>query len=200
MEVGTVEGVIQQLVLLARYKYFFYAHTVAPEGADLAAIDAKIRERFQVSSSKFAKYRAAKRGFAKLAYLRLHRDLFLLATHGKSPFFQSEHYHDLRRKPLSFAGYSLSVKNGHVHVCISREQFRVIAAAFRAAAVRLPQGELAARLGSLPFAAYSPIRKQLLHLLKAVNRRRAAFGLAPVPASCLRLRRRAVRVRQRPAT
>jgi hypothetical protein len=46
---------------------------------------------------------------------------------------------------------------------------------------------------ALPFEPYAPVRSQLLCILRAVNRARAAAGLPEVPRTCLRLRRRVVR-------
>lgn len=51
---------------------------------------------------------------------------------------------------------------------------------------------LASTFRSVPFEPYAPIRRQLLNLLRAVNKVRAAAGYDPVPAEILRLRRRIV--------
>ena len=45
----------------------------------------------------------------------------------------------------------------------------------------------------VPFEPYAPIRRQLLNILRAVNRERKAAGFEPVPVSALRLRRRIVK-------
>jgi hypothetical protein len=49
-------------------------------------------------------------------------------------------------------------------------------------------------LSRIPFEPYAPVRRQLLNILRAVNRRRRAAGLERVPHTVLRLRRRPVRV------
>ena len=41
----------------------------------------------------------------------------------------------------------------------------------------------------IPFARYAPIRRQLLHVHRAVNRARDRIGYDPVPISALCLRR-----------
>jgi hypothetical protein len=47
-------------------------------------------------------------------------------------------------------------------------------------------------LRSLPFEPYAPVRRQYLELLRLVNKRRKAAGLAVAPFTALRLRRRSV--------
>ena len=42
----------------------------------------------------------------------------------------------------------------------------------------------------LDFEPYAPIRRQLLNLVRAVNRARGQAGFDPVPVECLRLKRR----------
>src|SRR5262249_1347302 len=45
----------------------------------------------------------------------------------------------------------------------------------------------------IPFEPYAPVRRQLLNMLRAVNRARGEAGFEPVPVSVLRLRRRIIR-------
>ena len=47
--------------------------------------------------------------------------------------------------------------------------------------------------GMLRFEPYAPVRRQLLNLLRAVNRARKQAGFEPVPVECLRLKRRIYR-------
>lgn len=193
-EVRSVEGFVQQLVLLVRNGYLFYARIELGIENDPAPVDRKVLEKYQVSRSKFAKYRDAKAGLSKTAYIRCGQLGVILATHGKSPFFASEKFQDFRRRPLKFAGYSLSFKNGHAHVCIEREQFLLLRRTFRQHATRFSVEQLERSLAALPFEPYAGVRRQLFQILSAVNRARREFGLDPVPWQCLRLRRRSVRV------
>ncbi|MBU0717022.1 MAG: hypothetical protein KJ749_02135 [Planctomycetes bacterium] len=52
---------------------------------------------------------------------------------------------------------------------------------------------MAGEFGLVDFEPYAPVRRQLLNLLRAVNRARKEAGLEPVPMSCLRLKRRIYR-------
>jgi hypothetical protein len=53
-------------------------------------------------------------GIANVHYLRYERTFVLLATHGHYPFFDEEegNIRDVRRVPIKFCGYSISVKRG----------------------------------------------------------------------------------------
>lgn len=52
---------------------------------------------------------------------------------------------------------------------------------------------LGAELTRLPFEPYAPIRRQLLTVVRAVNRERKRAGFELVPRSCLRFVRRVSR-------
>ena len=82
---------------------------------------------------------------------------------------------------------------GHPSVRIERKQYLEIKAYFETIAVHRTAATLTGELQELPFEPYAPVRRQLLTILRAVNRRRRAAGFAPVPLSDLRLRRRPVR-------
>ena len=47
--------------------------------------------------------------------------------------------------------------------------------------------------GTLRFEPYAPIRRQVLNILRAMNRARKLLGYEPVPVSALRLRQRVVK-------
>ena len=74
-----------------------------------------------------------------------------------------------------------------------QHRYRALKTHFQQVAVHRTVEALAAELRTLPFAPYAPVRRQLLNLLRALNRRRKVAGLEPVPFSALRLRRRPVR-------
>jgi hypothetical protein len=78
-------------------------------------------------------------------------------------------------------------------VRIDKQTFLELKGVFESVALR-DGSHVARALGALPFEAYSPIRRQLLQLLAAVNRRRSTAGLDPLPWSCLRLQRRNIKV------
>jgi hypothetical protein len=65
---------------------------------------------------------------------------------------------------------------------------------FMSVAVHRSREHLVRELSELEFVPYARVRRQLLRVLKEVNRRRGAAGFEPVPTSCLRLRRYPTRV------
>lgn len=50
------------------------------------------------------------------------------------------------------------------------------------------------QLHSLPFTGFSPVRQQLLNILRTINRKRKRSDFELVPVSALRLGRRSVKV------
>jgi len=195
-EAASVPGFIQQLaVSYVSNGYFFYVVGRIPEGKDPRAIDVKLLGRYGVHISKWAKARRKQAGGANLQYLRHGRLFVLLATHGQHPFFAEEgdRVRDVRRVPLKAFGYAVSFKGGHVHVRIEREEFKRLKAHFLGLAVHRKAESIAAEFFRLPFEPYAPVRRQLLELLRLVNRARRAAGFDLVPVECLRLRRRIVR-------
>src|SRR5262249_33655970 len=101
---------------------------------------------------------------------------------------------DARREPLKVEGYAIASRGGRVSVRIERDEYRALRAYFRGLATRRPAAALADELHSLPYEPYAPVRRQMLSLLGAVSRARREAGLGDVPLSCLRLRRRVVKV------
>lgn len=193
-EARTLEGFIQQLAVqyFAR-GYFFFVSGWIPEGKDPHAIDEKLLQKYCIPVSKWARARRKKAGLSSVHYLRFERFFVLVATHGTHRFFEEEPFRDARETPLRFGGYSVSVRGGHAHVRIEKQTFLELKAVFESVALRDSRA-IERALGALPFEAYSPIRRQLLQILGAVNRRRGVAGLEPLPWSCLRLQRRNVKV------
>lgn len=192
----TAEGFVQQLaVSYLRNGYFFYVAGHVPEGKDPAAVDRKLVERYAIDLSKWERMRRKKAGQANMQYLRFGRFFLLLATHGEHRFFEEETkvIRDARREPVRFAGYSVSHRGGHPHVRIDRTEYRLLKERLLSLALRRTEGELTREFTSLAFEPYAPVRRQMLNLLRAVNERRKAAGLAPVPVTCIRMKRRIYR-------
>lgn len=195
-EAVTVEGFVQQAaVSYLTNGYWFYVTGRVPEGKNLAAVDAKLVARYGVGISKWAKARRKRAGLANVQYLRHGRFFVLLATHGQHRFFEDEGelVRDVRRVPIKFAGYSLSYRNGHPSVRIEVDEYKRLKAYLLDLACRRSAETLADEFRRLRFEPYAPIRRQLLNLLRAVNRERQTAGFDPVPMSCLRLRRQILR-------
>lgn len=192
----SVEGFIQQLaVSYVGRGYWFYVAGTIPEGKDPAAIDAKLIRCYGIDLSKWARARRKARGLANMQYLRHGPFFVLLATHGRHLFFEreGEQVRDARRTPIRYAGYSVSYRGGHPHVRIDQAQYNLIKAFLVEEAVRRSSDSIAAAFRSLPFEPYAPVRRQLLNLLRAVNKARRTVRLDAVPVSALRLHRRIVK-------
>lgn len=192
----SIEGFIQQLaVSLIPHGYVFYVMGCVPEGKDPERVDAKLIERYSVDISKWTRARQKRRGIASVQYLRYREIFVLIATHGEHQFFTDEaaSIRDLRRVPLKAFGYSLSSKRGHAHVRIERDEFTGLKAFFLKRAVHRRAESLELDLCSLPYEPYAPVRRQLLELLRGINRARRAAGFVAVPVEALRFKRRIVR-------
>jgi hypothetical protein len=185
-------GFVQQVaVSYVSNGYFFYVAGSVPEGKDPRAIDEKIIARYDIGISKWAKARRKSLGQANLQYIRFERFFLILATHGQHRFFQDEEkvIRDVRRVPIRFAGHSISHRNGHACVRIEANEYRLLKDYFLTHATSRKPDWFLAELRDLPYVAYAPIRGQLLAMLRAINRKRGLAGLAPVPWSCLSMRR-----------
>lgn len=192
----SVEGFIQQLaVAYVARGYFFYVTGWIPPHKDRQAVDEKLVEQYQIDLSKWARARRKQLGQASLQYLR-HEDFFvLLATHGRHPFFEREggNVRDIRRRALTYAGYAVGFRGGHVQVRIDLPQYRLLKAWFEEEATRRSVPSLAKAFYDLPFEPYYFVRRQEFNMLRAVNRRRNAAGLPAVPTECIWLKRRPVK-------
>ena len=213
-EATSLVGFIQQLACnLLPSGYYFYVQGRVPDGKDPRAVDAKLLARYGIDISPSARSRRKRAGLANLHYLRLGRDFVLLATHGRSPFFEAEaeRVRDVRKVAIKAGGYSLRVVQGgylrkaeedapavedgklRVRVQVGRERYLDLKAHFLEVAARLPAPELAAAFYAVPFEPYAPVRVQLWNLLRWVNKARHAAGLERVPATAIRTKRRIVK-------
>jgi hypothetical protein len=195
-EATSVAGFIQQLAVgYVRNRYVFYVMGQVREGRDPRVVDAKIIEKYGINVSKAERHRRKAAGRANMQYLRLGRTYLILATHGRGRFFDDEGraIRDARRVPIKCAGYAVGYRGEKVRVRIEEGTFRRLAAYFLDVAARRPASALAAELRALPFEPYAPVRYQLFGLLNRINLLRKAAGLAAVPDSAVRTRRRICR-------
>lgn len=113
--VGSVDGMVQQLVTLVAkgYRYYFVAR--AKPGRDLGQFDQKMLDHYEAGLPKWSRERRRRAGVANFRYLR-HGDWFIvLVTQGKAERFWLEDRHrvrDVRRVPILFKGYSISFRQG----------------------------------------------------------------------------------------
>jgi hypothetical protein len=187
---------IQQLaVAYVAHGYWFYVRGWIPPAKDPETVDRKLIEKYGIDVSKWERARRKKAGLANLHYLRHGRTFVLIATHGHHRFFEEEvgQIRDIRRVPFKLGGYSVSYRNGHASVRINQESYRRLKVYLTDLAVRRSAEHMAEEFRMLHFEPYAPVRRQLLNLLRAVNRVRKQATLDPVPTESLRLKRRIYR-------
>lgn len=193
--------------------YWFHVSGSVPEGKDPRAVDAKLMSKYGIDLSREQRSRRKRAGLANLHYVRFDRRWLLLATHGEHPFFleEGERVRDVRRYPIHFEGYSLSVKQGHflkrassevpavpdsklrVRVQISRERYQLMKAFFLDLATHRSAEWFRQEFWRIPFEPYAPVRRQVLNLLRLVNTARKGAGYDLVPVEVIRYRRRIVK-------
>jgi len=192
----SIEGFVQQLaVSYIRHGYWFYVYGRIPEGQDPQAVDRRLIGRYGIDISKWARVRRKKAGYANLHYLRCERFFVLCATEGQHLFFeeQGKRIRDARKVPVKFAGYAIGHRDGHPHVRIEREQYRLLKSCFLQLATRRTKESLEREFFRIPLESYAPVRGQLLTILQEVNNVRRKAGSDVLSEDCLRFKRRIVR-------
>jgi hypothetical protein len=192
---------MQQLaVAFVNHGYWYYVTGFIPPEKDVATVDRKLISKYDIAISKWARARRKRQGLANIHYLRFQRFFVLIATVGQHPFYRQEalEIRDVRREPIRYAGYSISYRQGvdrkwHVSVRIHPKQYCMIRDYFLEICVHGSAEQIGKELQSMPFEAYAPVRRQMLNILRAVNRRRRSAGLGPIPIEALRLRRRVLK-------
>ncbi len=213
-EATSTEGFVQLLASnYLPHGYWFYVTGIVPEGKDPRRIDEKILSRYRIDLSRQQRARRKLQGLANLHYLRYQHEFVILATHGQHSFFAAEakSVKDIRRHPLHFQGYSITVRRGgflkkddadspatpdgryRTRVTIGREAFRDLASGILDAATHRNPESLRWMFWNQPFEPYAPVRKQMLRLLRAVNKKRSAMGYEKLSPDCIRYRRRIVK-------
>lgn len=200
-EAISVEGFVQQLA--ANYVangYWWYVAGKIPERKDPQAIDEKLLDRYGIGISKWARARRKQSGLGNVQYLRHGRFFVLVATSGEhSVFLEEPTIRDIRRDPIRFHGYSIGCGKGsdgryHASVRIHAEEYKRLKAYFLDLAVHRSVENLAVEFRRVRFSPFAKVRRQMLNILRAVNRARRTAGFELVPVSALRLRREPVRV------
>jgi hypothetical protein len=195
-EALTVEGFVQQLAVgYVSRGYFFYVLGAIPEKKDPRQTDEKLIRNYEIARSKWSRARLKRAGAANVQYLRFRRSFALLATHGRHRFFDEERaaLRDVREVPIRFSGYSIGYRGDGVAVKIADDVYSELKAWFLENAVHRSAVALADEFRAIRYEPYGGVKKQIFALLRAVNEKRSAAGFEPVPASCLRLKRRSVR-------
>lgn len=193
----SVEGFVQQLaVAYITHGYWFYVAGEIPEGKDPAAVDAKLIDRYGLAITKWARCRRKKQGLANVQYLRHGRFFVLLATKGRHNFFERERasFRDVRRVPIKFAGYSIGCRKGpdgrwHASVRIELGQYLGLKVHLIDVASFVALDAVTVLLNRLRYSRYAPVRRQLLSLVRSINRRRKVAGRDVIFPNALNLRR-----------
>ncbi len=210
---GSLSGFVQMLACnYLPHGYWFYVTGHVPEAKQPLFVDQKLVEKYGIDRSRSSRARRKVAGLANIHYLR-HRHFFvLLATHGHHDFFEEEgRIRDVRRLPIRYGGYSISVQQGgylrkdspdapaerdpqlRVRVQIDRAYFRELRGYFSTAARCLSTEQLTQEFKTIGFEPYAPVRQQLLNLLRIVNWERKLRGMGPLDPSVIRYRRKIVR-------
>lgn len=217
-EVTSITGFLQRVAthLLPKGYYFFVQGTV-PEHKDPGALDAKLLAKYDVIKTEGARRWRKQQELGNVQYVRFERSWILLATHGDHPIREGEgvNIKDVRRMPIRIGDYTVTVKRGNylkklavdnkptpdgrwrVRVLIAREPYRELCAYFLSISCHCNAETLIEELFSLPYEPYAPVRKQLLKLLRLINAKRQAAGYSKLPPTCLRFKRKIVRVFER---
>jgi len=195
-EATTLTGFVQQLAVnyLGR-GYFHYVTGRVPPGKDPRRIDAKLIERYGIDLPKWTRARRKRnQGISGVQYIR-HKDFFvLLATDGRHRFFDEETtIRDARIVPITYAGYSMGIRGGRVHVRIADERFRDLRVYFLDLAAHRSAENILREFYGLSFEPYGPIKRQLFSILGEVNDARRAAGFSRIPKTAVWLKRRYVK-------
>lgn len=207
-------GFVQQLVsCYLPHGYWFYVTGSIPDHKEPRRVDAKLLDKYGIDISRQSRARRKQAGLANVHYLRHERFFILLATHGRHPFYSDEakNIRDVRRAPIHFAGYSITVKHGgylrkaspdspavrdnrwRVRVQIGRDPYRDLKAYFLDMAPHRTIEQLGRAFYCLPYEPYARVRQQLLDILRLINQARKAARLQPISPKVLRYRRQIVR-------
>jgi len=207
-ETTSVEGFVQQIACCyLRHGYWFYVLGKIPANKSPDMIDEKLIAKYGIAISESTRARRKRAGRSNLQYIRHESAFVILATKGEHPFFQAEadRIRDIRRVPIRYSGYSISYKPGgrkkdgsnddkwHAHVEIDRQRYLDLRAWFADQALRQSLQRLARQLYEIPIAPYAPVRRQMLMILREINRIRKLAGKQQLPVEVLPLRRRVVR-------
>jgi len=192
----SLEGFIQQLaVSYVGRGYWFYVTGQLDGRKDPLMIDAKLIEKYGITSRKWERARRKQRGLANMQYIRFGKHFVLLATEGDHIFKQRERnqIRDCRRNAIRFGGYQVSYRNGHVQVRIDDKTYQTLKAHYTNLALRRRRAALVEEFYRFPFEPYAPIRRQAFNILRAVNRLRKTAGYEAIPSSAIWLKRRIVK-------
>lgn len=166
---------------LLKHGYWFYVAMWLPEHKDPVLVDAKLSLLYETFHPKEKVGRRRKAGHAAVKYVRCDRLCLLIATRGRSPFFEREAFQDIRQAPLHVAGYSVGVnrESEKVSVRLHRECQRRLKREFtERAAWDLRWWQRFLR--SFPWLSFGGVQDNAHALVRHLNDCRKALRLPPV--------------------
>ena len=218
------QGYVQQIACgWVRNGYCYYVQGVVPHGKSPALLDKKFAERYPIGMKASRRYSRKKRGVLNVAYLRYQRQWILLATPGRHEstkegwidWLEAERANIrncMRGQPINVFGYSISLVRGdylrkltsgapperdgkrRVRVQISRRGMTRLREHLLGNALSRSEAWFAYQFWTLPYEPYAPVRKQLLSVLRQVNRERERSGLPKISSDVIRYHRQPGRV------
>lgn len=160
----------------ARFGYTRYALREIPQDKDVASIDKKLRDTYNVTSCRTTRMRMKQKGQARVQYLRFRHSFILLGTEGIHTEFSRIQTHDMRISPLHFRGYSIGFIGETVSVQVSHDVWSRVKWQIHAVALEgKPIVEKA--ISSLPFYRFPGVVRQKFSLVSDINTRRKQAGL-----------------------
>ncbi len=202
------EGLVQQVaVSYLRHGYWFYVTGRINPEKDPLALDEKLTKKYGIDSNERARSDRKRRGLANMQYIRYGNWFLLLATEGHHPFKQQEknQIRDCRRYSIKFEGYSISYRRSPItpkgggdpkwHACvrIDNPTYKQLKSYFLDLANHRSSKNLNQAFGRIPYARYAPVRRQLLLILRSVNKVRSKQNYDELPPSAIKLRRAIVK-------
>jgi hypothetical protein len=200
-EARSLDGFIAQLIRYVASGHYFYITSRIPERKDPMAVDRKLVELYDIAKPRWARARRRLVGTSGIHYLRYGRFFILIATHGKHSFF-TDHattFRDIRRQALHAGGYavrytySVQEKRWKVFVRLDRQAYRNVRAQMLDMAIRPAYRSpeiLEQEFRRLRWQPYEPVRRQLVAILKSVNRARGRARLPKLTMTCIPKHRR----------
>jgi hypothetical protein len=195
------QAFVQQLALAyVQHGFWYYVAGTIHQNRNVEQVDRKLIEKYNIDISKWARTRRKKQGKANVHYLRYRQFFVLIASKGSHDFFIREglNIRDIRREPICFAGHSIGCHRSrdgkcHASVRIYSKQYNLLRDYFVTVVPYRSTEELVQEFRHLPFEPYAPVRRQLMNILRDVNRARREQSKGPIPIEALRLRRRILR-------
>lgn len=165
--------------------YRFYTPGQIPQAKDPGLVDAKLIEKYAITSSQPKRTRRKQRGLANLQLFRYESFFVLIATRGEHPFFQEERrVFDIGKRPLLFAGHSIALEEGRPHVSIARKEYSLLRHYLLDLAAHRRRDFLEDQIRSLPYCRYAPVLVQQRKLVDAINLKRKKAGFQRLSVKC----------------